>query len=98
MAALGPIKAHFASDRALIARRWRDYSQLTRLCNGRDMNFQEPLSGLFERIARAIERLGPQEAEASDFAPSDAFVWHPETGGFIPVADVNSVPLSLLKD
>jgi uncharacterized protein len=61
------------------------------------MNFQEPLSGLFERIARAIERLGPQEAEASDFAASDAFVWHPETGGFVPVADVNSVPLSLLK-
>lgn len=61
------------------------------------MNFQEPLSGLFERIARAIDRLGPQEAEASDFAVSDAFVWHPKTGGFVPVADVNSVPLSLLK-
>src|SRR5262249_32491376 len=61
------------------------------------MNFQEPLSGLFERIARAVERLGPQEAEAADFAASDAFVWHPETGCFVPVADVNRVPLSLLK-
>ena len=61
------------------------------------MNFQEPLSGIFERIARAIERLGPQEAEAPDFAASDAFAWHPESGGFIPVADVNRVPLSLLK-
>jgi predicted AAA+ superfamily ATPase len=52
---------------------------------------------MFERIARAIERLGPQEAEAPDFAASDAFAWHPESGGFIPVADVNRVPLSLLK-
>src|SRR5215469_12870578 len=52
---------------------------------------------MFERIARAIERLGPQEAEAPDFAASDAFAWHPESGGFIPIADVNNVPLSLLK-
>jgi predicted AAA+ superfamily ATPase len=61
------------------------------------MNFQEPLSGLIERIARAIERLGPQEIDASDFAESEAFVWQAETQGFVPVADVNRVPLSLLK-
>ena len=61
------------------------------------MNFQEPLSGLIERIARAIERLGPQETDAPDFAESEAFVWQAETQGFIPVTDVNRLPLSMLK-
>jgi predicted AAA+ superfamily ATPase len=61
------------------------------------MNFQEPLSGLFERIARALERLGPREAESPDFKAGEAFVWQAETGGFLPVKDVNRVPLSLLK-
>jgi len=60
------------------------------------MNFQEPLSGLIERIARAIERLGPRETEAPDFE-AGAFVWQAETQGFLPVADVNRLPLSLLK-
>jgi len=61
------------------------------------MNFQEPLSGLFERIARAIERLGPGEPEEPDFAAGDAFVWQAETQGFLAVETVNRVPLSLLK-
>jgi predicted AAA+ superfamily ATPase len=61
------------------------------------MNFQEPLSGLIERIARAIERLSPRETEAPDFTASNAFVWQAEAQGFVPVADVNRVPLSLLK-
>jgi predicted AAA+ superfamily ATPase len=61
------------------------------------MNFQEPLSGLFERIARAIERLGPRQAEPPDFAGGDAFVWQAETEGFLTVKDVNRVALSLLK-
>ncbi len=61
------------------------------------MNFQEPLSGLFERIARAIERLGPHEPERPDFEAGQAFVWQAENGGFLPVADVNRVKLSLLK-
>jgi uncharacterized protein len=61
------------------------------------MNFQEPLSGLIERIARAIERLGPEKAEAPDFEAGDAFVWQAETQAFLPVADVNRVPLPLLK-
>jgi hypothetical protein len=61
------------------------------------MNFQEPISGLIERIARAIERLGPQDADAPDFAADGAFVWQPESQSFLPVADVNRVPLSLLK-
>ncbi len=61
------------------------------------MNFQEPLSGILERIARALERLGPGRAGRPDFAAADAFVWHPETDNFQPVSDVNRVPLSLLK-
>ena len=61
------------------------------------MNFQEPLSGLFERIARAIERLGPREPDQPDFEADDAFVWQAETQVFVPVKAVNRVPLSLLK-
>ncbi len=61
------------------------------------MNFQEPLSGLFERIARAIERLGPREPERADFEAGDAFVWQAETHGLLPVQAINRVPLALLK-
>jgi predicted AAA+ superfamily ATPase len=61
------------------------------------MNFQEPLSGLFERIARAIERLGPRAPELPNFEAGDAFVWQAETEAFLPVREVNRVPLSLLK-
>jgi uncharacterized protein len=61
------------------------------------MNFQEPLSGLFERIARALERLSPREPETPDFEAAAAFVWQAETDSFLPVAEVNRVPLALLK-
>jgi hypothetical protein len=61
------------------------------------MNFQEPLSGLFERIARAIERLGPRKPERPDFEAADALVWQAETESFQPVKDVNRMPLSMLK-
>jgi uncharacterized protein len=61
------------------------------------MNFQEPLSGLLERIARAIERLGPSQPAPADFTGADAFVWQAETAGFLAVSDVNRVALSLLK-
>jgi predicted AAA+ superfamily ATPase len=61
------------------------------------MNFQEPLSGLFERIARAVERLGPREPDLPDFEAADAFVWQAETESFQLVKAVNRVPLSLLK-
>ena len=61
------------------------------------MNFQEPLSGLFERIARAIERLGPSAPERPDFAGAAAFVWQAQTQAFLPVEQVNRVPLTLLK-
>jgi predicted AAA+ superfamily ATPase len=61
------------------------------------MNFQEPLSGILERIARALERLVPARPGRPDFAASDAFVFQPETESFQPVSEVNRVPLSLLK-
>jgi hypothetical protein len=61
------------------------------------MNFQEPLSGLFERIARAIERLGPRAPERPDFGRANAFIWQAEIEGFLPVKEVNRVPLALLK-
>jgi uncharacterized protein len=61
------------------------------------MNFQERLSGLFERIARAIERLGPRMPDRPDFTAGDAFVWQAETERFLPVQRVNRLPLSLLK-
>jgi predicted AAA+ superfamily ATPase len=61
------------------------------------MNFQEPLSGFFERIVRAIERLGPPEPDLPDFEAAEAFVWQAEGEGFLPVKGVNRVPLSLLK-
>jgi predicted AAA+ superfamily ATPase len=61
------------------------------------MNFQEPISGLIERIASALERLWPREPETPEFEGADAFVWQAETDGFLPVVEVNRVPLSLLK-
>jgi predicted AAA+ superfamily ATPase len=61
------------------------------------VNFQEPISGVIERVARALERLSPREPETPDFAVSDAFVWLAETGSFLAVAEVNRLPLSLLK-
>ena len=83
MAALegyGPLSSR---DGHLSLRRWRDYSRENRLCNGREMNFQEPLSGLFERIARAIERLAPRAAPPPDFDVAEAFVWQAETEAFL---------------
>jgi predicted AAA+ superfamily ATPase len=62
------------------------------------MNYQEPLTGLLERIARALERLSPARERHADFGTAEAFVWHAEPQqGFVPVREVNRVPLALLK-
>jgi predicted AAA+ superfamily ATPase len=61
------------------------------------MNFQEPLSGILERIARALERLGPGAADRPDFDAADAFVWQPEAEYLQPVTEVNRISLSLLR-
>jgi predicted AAA+ superfamily ATPase len=61
------------------------------------MNFQEPISGLMERIAQALERLGPGRPQVTNFAVAEAFVFQADTERFVPVAAVNRVPLPLLK-
>ena len=61
------------------------------------MNFQEPLSGILERIASALERLSPGTPRRPDFGAGEAFVWQPETGSFQPIGEVNRVKLTLLK-
>ena len=61
------------------------------------MNFQEPIGGLVERIARALERLAPPSPRKPDFDKAEAFIWQAEPEAFLPVGNVNRVPLSLLK-
>jgi predicted AAA+ superfamily ATPase len=61
------------------------------------MNFQEPIGGLIERIARALERLAPPPPRKPDFAKAEGFIWQAEPEAFLPVAEVNRVPLALLK-
>jgi uncharacterized protein len=50
-----------------------------------------------ERIARALERLGPARPEIPDFSSADAFVFQADNERFVPVPAVNRVPLPLLK-
>jgi hypothetical protein len=50
-----------------------------------------------DRIATALERLAPSPAHALDLEAAEAFIWHADSSGFQPIADVNRVPLSLLK-
>lgn len=54
-------------------------------------------ASLLERIAAALERLSPPEAAAPDFSAVQAFVWMADGGRFVPVPQVNRVPLGLLK-
>ncbi len=61
------------------------------------MNFQEPIGGLVERIARALERLAPPAPRQPDFDRAEAFIWQAEPEAFLPVTEVNRVPLRLLK-
>jgi predicted AAA+ superfamily ATPase len=50
-----------------------------------------------ERIARALERLAPPPPLEPDFNAAEAFVWQPQPESFSPVAQVNRVPIALLK-
>jgi predicted AAA+ superfamily ATPase len=61
------------------------------------MNFQEPIGGLIERIARALERLAPLPPRKPDFNRAHAFIWQAEPEVFLPVTNVNRLPLPLLK-
>jgi predicted AAA+ superfamily ATPase len=55
------------------------------------------LAALLARIADALERLAPAEAEQPDFHVADAFIWQGSQHVFQPVAVVNRVPLALLS-
>jgi uncharacterized protein len=61
------------------------------------MNFQEPIGGFVERIARALERLAPPSPRKPDFDRAQGFIWQADAEAFLPVAEVNRVPISLLK-
>jgi predicted AAA+ superfamily ATPase len=61
------------------------------------MNFEEPFTGILHRIAAALERIAPAIAPEIDFASAEAFIWQPEPEAFIPVTNVNRIPLALLR-
>ncbi|MEM7193112.1 MAG: ATP-binding protein, partial [Pseudomonadota bacterium] len=61
------------------------------------MNFQEPISGVLERIAQALERLAPSRLAVPEFASAPAYLFQRDCAKFAPVASVNCVPLPLLK-
>jgi predicted AAA+ superfamily ATPase len=50
-----------------------------------------------DRLVAALERMAPPAPARPDFAAAEAFVWHSEPEAFLPVKQVNRVPLSLLK-
>lgn len=54
------------------------------------------MSDPLERIAAALERMNPPEADAPDFSTASAFVWHPDPDRLEPVAKVNRVDVDLL--
>ncbi len=62
------------------------------------MATNEPdLFGLLGRIADALERLSPGQAEPADLTVADAFVWHAESGRLAPVGAVSRVAVDLLQ-
>lgn len=61
------------------------------------MTDDHALKPLLQRIADALDRLSPLPAAPASFDAAEAFVWHGDTGSFQAVAQVNRVPLSLLK-
>ena len=52
---------------------------------------------LLARIAGALERIAPPTSERINFDAADAFVWHPNPDGLIPVPKVNRVEMELLQ-
>ena len=54
-------------------------------------------SELLERIAAALERLAPPRHNTVDLDAAEAFVWRADPEDFLPVKQVNRVPLGLLK-
>ena len=67
-------------------RRWR-----------RPMRDEKSLLDRLDRLAAALDRLAPQAPPAADFAGAEAFVWQASPEAFLPIAQVNRQPLTLLK-
>lgn len=61
------------------------------------MTKQMSEAAVLERIAAALERFSPPPPGPPDFSVAEAFIWQPDPEGFQAVAQVNRVPLSLLK-
>ena len=61
------------------------------------MNDEAVLLQRLERLAAALERLARPAPAPVDFEAAEAFVWHADEERFEPVAQVNRVPLKLLK-
>ena len=56
----------------------------------------EDITMLLARIAEALERLSPPPPVLGPLEAATAYVWHPERGRMIAVADVSDVALELL--
>jgi hypothetical protein len=52
---------------------------------------------LLQRIAEALDRIAPASTANNDLGAADAFVWHAEHEWLEPVANVNRVPIGLLR-
>ena len=60
------------------------------------MTNQDELRAL-QRIAQAVEKLGPQPAPKIDVKVADAYVWDAETKNLLPVLETYHVQLALLQ-
>ena len=61
------------------------------------MTSDPDLLPLLNRIADALERLGPSPPPAIDLDASDAFVWHADRGWLEPIYQVNRIEIELLR-
>jgi predicted AAA+ superfamily ATPase len=61
------------------------------------MTSDPDLLPLLNRIADALERLGPSPPPAIDLDASDAFVWHADRGWLEPIYQVNRIEIGLLR-
>jgi predicted AAA+ superfamily ATPase len=59
--------------------------------------YDAALLARLDRLADALERLAPPAPSAPDLDAAEAFVWQAEPEAFLPVTQVNRVPLGLLK-
>ena len=54
------------------------------------------LKAVLERIAKALERMAPQQANDHSVEGADAFVWQTEPEKLVPIKKINRVKLDLL--